>query len=85
MVNLDCEEIPVNDASNCVATSDNVAVAENLSNFRNFSQLQFSPVDNKIKELVRPVALPELLAPLHIETRVELHNPDVLVVVRTTA
>ena len=53
--------------------------------FEMFSQLQFSPVDNKIKELVRPVALPELLAPLHIETRVELHNPDVLIVVRTVA
>ena len=48
-------------------------------------QLQFSPVDDKVKELVGPVALSELLAPLHIETRVELHNPDVLVVIRTTA
>ena len=47
--------------------------------------LQFSPVDNKVKELIRPIALSELLAPLHIETRVELHNPDVLVVIRTTA
>ena len=48
-------------------------------------KMQFSPVDNKVKELIRPIALPELLGPLHIETRVELHNPDVLVVVRTTA
>ena len=47
--------------------------------------MQFSPVYNKVKELVGPVALSELLAPLHIETRVELHNPDVLIVVRTTA
>ena len=54
--------------------------------FETFSQLlQFSPVDNKVKELVGPVALSELLAPLHIETRVELHNPDVLIVVRTVA
>ena len=54
--------------------------------FKILSQpLQFSPVDNKVKELIRPVALSELLAPLHIETRVELHNPDVLIVVRTVA
>ena len=70
-----------------MTTGDNVAVAEiKFQSFKMLSQqLQFSPVDNKVKELVGPVALSELLAPLHIETRVELHNPDVLVVVRTTA
>lgn len=45
--------------------------------------VQFLPINDKVKELIRAVALPIFLAPLHIQTRVKFDNSNVLVVVRT--
>merc|ERR1719370_1219695 len=68
-VNLEREEVPIDDASDSMTPSYNVSVA----------------INDKVKELIRAVALPVLLAPLHVQTRVKFDNSDVLVVVRALA
>ena len=83
--NLERQVVPVDNSSNCVTTSHNVSVTEVFLYFSSFWPFfaETKPIHDKVKELVGSVALSEFLRPLHFQVGVQLHDPNVLVIVVT--